>query len=130
MKSKMMTKLLMEAVILNFEAKGNLVLDSSLLSKTVAEWYQLRGHDFHFPTADEAANYVHICLEDITGEKKQDRELIPFHIIYVKQGKWWMIQDNIEYFKEKIQKLPPSYPQSSVPEMIFFYLHLNFMTEE
>lgn len=37
MKSKMMTKLLMEAVILNFEAKGNLVLDSSLLSKTVAE---------------------------------------------------------------------------------------------
>lgn len=71
MKSKMMTKLLMEAVILNFEAKGNLVLDSSLLSKTVGEWYQLRGHDFRFPTADEAANYVHIWLEDITGEKSK-----------------------------------------------------------
>ena len=62
---------IMKRLFSNFEAKGNLVLDSSLLSKTVAEWYQLRGHDFRFPTADEAANYVHICLKDITGEKSK-----------------------------------------------------------
>lgn len=37
-----------------------------------------------------------------------------------------MIQDNIEYFKEKIQKLPPRYPQSSVPEVICFLSSSEF----
>lgn len=51
---------------------------------------------------------------------------MPFHIIYENQGKWWMIQDNIEYFKEKAQKLPPRYPQSSVPEVICFLSSSEF----
>lgn len=62
---------IMKRLFSNFETKGNLVLDSGLLSKTVAEWYQLSGHDFRFPTAGEADNHVHIWLEDITGEKSK-----------------------------------------------------------
>lgn len=117
---------IMKRVFSNFEAKGNLMLDSSLLCQMVAEWYQLRGHDFRFPTEEESANYVHIWLEDITGEKKRDGELLPFHIIYEKQGKWWMIQDNIEYFKEKTQKRPPLYPEMAVPEVICFLSSSEF----
>lgn len=117
---------IMKKVVSNFEAKGNLFLDSSLLSQMVAEWYQLRGHDFRFPTEEEAANYVHIWLEDVTGEKKRDGELLPFHIIYEKQGKWWMIQNNIEYFKEKAQKRPPLYPELAVPEVICFLSSSEF----
>lgn len=37
-----------------------------------------------------------------------------------------MIQDNIDYFKEKTQKFPPRYPQSSVPEVICFLSSSEF----
>lgn len=112
---------IVEACKNKYIREGNMRIGPGMLAEIASGWYRDMGYKYRLPIAGEKNHHINIWIEDLTEQLGKPGELLPCHIIFERDGKLALSEENIGYLEHIYTKnVEKKMGVGDYPEIICF----------